>query len=380
MLKSALAFFKTGGWLFALLSIAIILNHRQGYITLLGVFSAIVFATISVKKRIDVCALIILAYTFFYIVISSFNGFSYSVSTLFIYAVTPFFFYQYGNSIVTRFKEENYIIIAWLIIVTCYCLDIFLVTISNIIETGQVISPDRMFSFDAKGESILSATGVGLPMDIGMIGLPMFLITKNRPIRYSFLILFLLSLITTFSLLNRTGIVVAFLCFIIVIGYRSRKNISSLIVSLIVVSVLVSILIYADIINNELIAYYNERNKDLATMGTRTERWAVAIGNLFTHPLGWADNGQVYYVHNMWLDVARISGIVPFVLLSCMAVSSFRMAFRLVRIFGNNLSYMLLGLNVCFFSSCFVEPIYGGTHLLLYFMLWGTERELCRNN
>lgn len=380
MIKNIVAYLKKGGFLFLLLCIALILNHRMNYITLVGLFSILVFVSITIKTNIDKGALIIIAYTIFYILFSSFNGFSYSLSTLVLYAIAPFTFYQFGFNMVKRYSNENYIIMAWLIIIFCYCIDIFIITLQNYIETGMLINPKREFMFSDNSSSQLSATLAGLPMDIGMIGLPMCFIVKNNYMRFSFLLLFVLSLFTTFSLLNRTGLVVALLCFIIVIGYRSRHDIKVLMPSLLGVGVIFGLLLYFDIINTELIDFYSERNEDLSTMGSRTERWSTALGYLFTRPFGWAGHGQIYYVHNMWLDVARISGIIPFSLLAYIAYDSFRKAFRLVRRYESPLAYMILGLNVCFFASCFVEPIYGGTHMMLYCMLWGTSTKLLTNN
>jgi len=381
MIKNIVTYLKKGGFLFLILCVSLILNHRMNYITIIGVFTILVLGTITLKTKIDKGMLIIIAYSVLYICISSLNGFSYSVSTLVLYAVAPFIFYQFGLHLVECFKNDNHIMIAWFIIVLCYCLDVFSVTYRDFIETGMLINPKREFVFSDDVSSYqLSATLVGLPMDIGMIGLPMFVLVKNNCLRLGFLLLFISSLLTTFSLLNRTGIAVALLCFTIVIGYRSRNNLKMLMSSLFGVGVVIGLLIYLGLINTELMEYYSERNEDLSTMGTRTERWTTALGYLFTCPFGWASNGQTYYVHNMWLDVARISGIIPFILLAYIAYDSFRKAFSLVRKYESSLAYMILGLNVCFFASCFVEPIYGGTHMMLYCMLWGTSTKLLTNN
>lgn len=379
-MNNILIYLKKVGFLFPLLCCALILNHRMGYITLIGLFCLLVFATITIRTKVDKGALIIIAYTVLYILFSSLNGFSYSASTLVLYAIAPVIFYQFGLDLVKRLNNENHIMVAWLIIVLCYCIDVFSVALQNFIETGQIINSNREFMFSDDNTSLLSATGVGLPMAIGMIGLPMFILVKNKYLRLSFLVLFILSLLTTFSLLNRTGIVVALLCFIFIIGYRSRNNLKVLISSIFGVGIIIGLLIYFGVINIELIELYGQRNEDLSTMGTRTERWSTALGYLFTHPFGWAINGQTYYVHNMWLDVARVSGIIPFLLLAYFAFDSFRNAFHLINKNDSSLAYMILGLNICFFASCFVEPIYGGTHVMLYCMLWGTSTKLLTTN
>ena len=215
-------------------------------------------------------------------------------------------------------------------------------------------------------------------MGIGMIGLPMFFIVKKIGLKISFLSLFILSILVTFSLLNRTGIAVGGLCFLAVIGYRYRKNGKLLFLSFFSVISIVCILIYTGLISSDLLNAYDERNVDLATAGSRTTRWGNAIIYLFTHPFGWND-GSTYYVHNMWLDVARISGTIPFIILVYIAYDCFLKAFKLIKRYNNSLSYMMLGLNVCFFATCFVEPITGSTHFMLYCMLWGTESALLKN-
>lgn len=377
-MKNIINYFKQGGILFLILCIALILNHRFGYITIIGCFSILVFGLVALKSKMDKGAWVILLYLLFYILFSYFSGFTYSLSTLVLCAIAPFIFYQYGGKIVKDYKTENNILIAWLLIVFCYSIDIFYISIDNILTTGQLINPNRTFSFTDDDSGSTAATLVGLHMAIGMVGLPMAIIVKNKIAKIAFFSLFLLSLIVTFSLLNRTGIVVAILCFIIVIGCRSRKNLKIFISSIFIFSIVIAILFYTNIISTDLISFYEERNVDAGTMGDRSYRWTDAIQNLFIHPFGWAD-GSTYFVHNMWLDVARISGIIPFALLVYMAYDSFMKAFRLIKYHDNSLSYMMLGLNVCFFASCFVEPIYGGTHFMLYCMLWGTESALLKN-
>lgn len=375
-MKTISKFLKSGGLLFVLLCVSVLMNHRQGYITLIGIFSILVICSITLRNKIDVGSITILYYVITYILFSSLNRFYYSPSTLVLYAIAPFTFYQFGAQIPKLFRSENAILTTWLIIIFCYSLDIFGVTIANIIDRGQITNASRTFSLDEGGMSILSATLVGLPMNIAMVGLPMFILIKNRILKFGYLIVFLLALLTTFSLLNRTGIVVAILCFVVVIGYRSRKNLSILLSATIGIGVIILLLFYFDVINTELLDLYNERNEDLSTMGTRTERWSIAFPNLLKHPFGWAPNGEIYYVHNMWLDIARISGIFPFIILVYMAVDSFRKAYSLIKYKETELSYLLFGLNICFFSSCFLEPIYGGTHFMLYCLLWGVENTL----
>ena len=377
MISSVINFLKKGGLLFVLLLFMMIINHRTGYITLVTFFSLIVFATITIKKSPDKYSILIIIFEFMLFTISRINGHTYDISSMVIAFVAPVFFYQFGYYLSNRYKTDNNIIIAWLAIITCYCIDIFIISTNNIITTGTIIGDVRNLSFEGTGYS-LAATLVGLHMDIGMIGLPMSIIDKKSSLRIVFFTLFFLSLLTTIHLLNRTGLIIAIMVLFILIGYKSRKNPKIIIISTIGILMAYAILTYFGIISNDLISLYAERNENIATMGNRSGLWEEAIGNILIHPLGWSD-GSTYYVHNMWLDVARMSGIIPFIILLYLTLDTFKKSYKLLKRNETTIAYFILGLNICFFASCFVEPIYGGTHVNLYFMLMGTVNYLVKN-
>ena len=379
MIKEVASYLYKGGFSFLMLCLALVLNHRTGYITLIGIFSIIVFFSYTVREKIDKGGLVILLYTTVYILFSFLNGFPYTFSTLILYAVAPFIFYQYGKIIVRNFSSETFIITSLLLIVFCYCVDIYYTLLQGIIESGQLLGFNRKFSLSGDSENMLSATLVGLSMNIGMIGLPMTILIKNKILKLSFFSLFIMSIITTFSLLNRTGIAVALFCFFGIMSYKSRFNLRYIVYSFIFIVLIVLGLSYLEILNTDLLEIYAERNNDISTMGSRTDRWSEALKSLLVSPAGWESSGKVYYVHNMWLDIARISGIIPFSLLVYMAFDCFMKAFKIIKINESNLGYMLLGLNICFFLSCFVEPIFGGTHFMLYCLVWGVECAVLRN-
>lgn len=361
---------------FILLFVAIILNHRNGYITFIGLLSFFIFFEILLKRIcLDLISILLLVYSFLYLLFSHLNGIQYDISILVLYGLGPFLFYEYGVKATKIWEKENERLLFWLIIIACYGIDIFSTIIRDIFETGEIINPSRIFNFKDSGEMMLSATQVGLSADIGMIGLPMFFILKKTKIRYFYLILFLLSILTTVHLLNRTGLIISILCTLGVLCiYYRKKPIGIIKIVLLMLAILV-ILYCSGIVSQEVFGYYAERNVDLSTMGSRTVRWKLAISNLFSHPYGWS-NGDVYYVHNMWLDIARLSGLIPFGLLIFFTIRSFYKVFKLLKYTNDSVAYLMLGLNLCFFLSCFVEPIFGGTHLMLYAMLWGFEESI----
>ena len=381
MLKSIYKYFKQGGLAFVFLCLALLINHRTGYISAIGVFMIAYGCTMMRKTRFDNKSFAIVAYCILYLIVSSMNGIPYQFHTLILYGICPIVFYQYGKDVARRWNSENQHLIFWLIIVLCYCIDIFIICGNNIVSTGEFISLRRVFSFDENDVEGVSATLIGLSMDIGMIGLPMTFIVKDKKVKIAFFVLFLASLLVTLHLLNRTGLAVMALCAVSLVAYRARKDKRVLFISIAAILCMVCVLRYLDILNDNLIEYYTVRNNDLSTMGDRTSRWTTAVTNLLVYPFGWINYENhigEFYVHNMWLDVARISGIVPFILLSYLACSSFISSFRYVRRTESQLSYIMLALNICFFASCFVEPIFGGTHFMLYCLLWGYQETIVR--
>ncbi len=384
MLRSIYNSIKESGFLILFFFITLSLNHSFGYLTLIALFSIMCFFMITIKKRtINKQEALIILFLITYALFSSLNNHTYKSSSVILYFIAPFFFYQFGEYVAHRYKSNNAFVLFWFIVVLLYSFDTFYFSIESIISSGQIIGTDinnRTLEFESAGKSFsMSATNVGLAMDIAMVGLPMLFIENNNKRRLAFAILFLLGLATTLHMINRTGLIIAVLCLLTIIAYRYKKNIFALLFSIFLIFVTLYSLISFEIIDNDIISVYTERNDDLSTAGNRTIRWSEAIIQLPLNPFGWSD-GKAYYIHNMWLDIARIAGLIPFIILVYFSLKSFKDSFTLINKNQNSLSYLLLGLNVCFFMSCFVEPIVAGTHLLLYFMLWGFTSQIKRIN
>ena len=100
---------------------------------------------------------------------------------------------------------------------------------------------------------------------------------------------------------------------------------------------------------------------EVASGGGRTERWAKSFEYLFIHPLGW-NLKEFGYSHNMWLDVLRVSGIIPFVLLIIYSIKSFFQVKRAIAISKENvlLNGQILFYAIAFFLLFMVEPIFEG--------------------
>lgn len=368
---------KKGGFLFILLCIALIINNRIGYITIIGLFLVpVCWKIITSKTRLEGDGIVLILYCLFYIIISAINGFNYSPGSLLLFLVAPPLFYYYGKTIPSFCNNERDFLLVWLIILFCYVIDTFIVGIDSMIVSGERFTTERDLMFYEGQET--SATQVGLALNVCMIGIPIALIIRDKWLKIPYALLTILSLLVVTYLLNRTGLVIFVLCLVSILFFKTINSKTYTIISILLILGVILFLQFSDFADSELYQLYDERNKTEG-LEARSDRWIQHIENLLIYPLGWAKNGNIYYIHNMWLDIARVSGILPFILLCWLTIKYAINAVRDVVRYKTECSYLLLGLNICFFLSCFVEPVYGGTHFMLYCLLWGCQASLEEN-
>lgn len=127
---------------------------------------------------------------------------------------------------------------------------------------------------------------------------------------------------------------------------------------------------YSDYILN----YFSDRldsseNLGLSSAGGRLDRWYNSFISMFSEPFGW-DLGLYGYAHNMFLDVARSSGIFPAFILFYWYLLSFY--YFLKNIVNNKKEVSLvLSLTVIGFGLvAFLEPIFDGFIYLFIFYVF----------
>lgn len=122
--------------------------------------------------------------------------------------------------------------------------------------------------------------------------------------------------------------------------------------------------------DSDLGTYFRDRMDDsqygASTVGGRTERWLDAIESMVQHPGGWSLMGGGY-AHNLWLDVARVSGWMGLFALLMFTVVHLRVAHRCLRSSKQgsapaSLLLAVLALNLLFM----VEPIMDGFLYVFY--------------
>jgi O-antigen ligase len=374
-------FFKQYGWCSLLLPLLLI-NIANGYITALTLFCIGVFVFIGLKgvPNKSVTTIILFSFTYAFFMVLSPVPFSLSDACINMLPFLPL--YIVGSQIVNRSQSPNEIATYLLLVIICYSFVYYWATLNDVLTTGQLVNPFRMYEFQEGAESHYTATHVGTNVAIGFSGLMGFFMTKKKGIlNYSFLFVMLLSLLSTIHLVNRSGVYVFAVVGLIVLLYVFSNKKSVVGVVFLALAAL-AVIRNLDILGGgEVAQIYADRNADYeasaATVGARLPRWISGITDMMSHPFGWwSISNQDYWMHNMWLDIAKRAGIVPLLFLLILTVRSIKNIIKLVKRKKSALNYLLLAMNACFFLSCMIEPIIGGTHLMLYCLVWGVQDRL----
>jgi hypothetical protein len=130
--------------------------------------------------------------------------------------------------------------------------------------------------------------------------------------------------------------------------------------------------------HSELLLFYEDRmdstESGIAQAGGRTERWIGALQSIVTDPMGW-ELERFGYAHNLWLDVARVSGVLALIPLLIFSINSISALLKSIRRLGNSIFIrtMVFSFLLSLILIFFVEPIMEGMYLafLLFCLLVG---------
>ncbi len=377
-------FIKSGPlmWLF-LLSISTSLRSSNIYWVVL--FSVVVLSWLLAipKQKFDGVSLALIAFSIFYSAILCLNGMVSSIFLLISYIISPLAFYIFGKYVVNRFCIKD-LVFAFLVF-TClfFSLDLFRTTIVDISTNGFGNVLRQMATSD---DVEMAATLYGVIASLCLSGVIVFI--KPKEIRdYKWWLLacmVALSLMTVLHLINRTGVVVIVAILVCVLLLYSKGNIFKIIIPIVLCVLLLLLLMKFEVVPSTIFDAYTQRNEvGLDDAGDRSWRWIDALEKLFIYPFGWSNNQATFhaYVHNGWLDIARVAGVIPFLIFTITNIVIFFKTWKLIK---NNLRdffvLVLVAINVAFFLTIFVEPIIEGCclYLYLYCMLWGIEMEMLR--
>lgn len=249
------------------------------------------------------------------------------------------------------------------------------------LKSGGFVQFERSIPMFWNGK-IVSATLMGAYLTFNMC-IPAILISKggklNMPFKITASLIFIVTLLCVFRLGSRTQLVITaatiLFSLLFVIPNQSIKANLKLLVILGLGAVFImnffSFDLEADYLST-LGQRLQEGSDNSGSAGGRTERWAKSLENLFTKPFGWSLN-EFGYSHNMWLDVARYAGIVPFLLLVVFTIRSFFNIRKALKLYPKELllNTTILVYSIALFLIFFVEPIMEGLfNLFVVFCLF----------
>lgn len=376
-MKTINEYFSRIGYLISALLIVYLLNpFNKGF--LFG-YSLIAFLYIFKKKNItsnlDGDFVLLLVFSLIYATFYTLDPAA-GVQFIFIYALFPSGFYLLGKYLVQVNNAPKSIFLILLVLSGIFSISAIISVIINLRE-GGFTQIDRTIPMFWDGAPI-SATLMGSFLTLNMC-IPAILISsykKNKLIvNLSAIVLFLFSLTCVIRLGSRTQLVIFFFTCIISLFYifpkQSRKENTMLLVILSIIVVIILNNVSFDLKEDWLTTFAGRMEGgtgEIASGGGRTERWVKSFEYLFSHPLGW-DEKEFGFSHNMWLDVLRAGGVIPFVLLTIYSIKSFFQIKKTIRLKPENLflNNQFLIYAIAFLLIFMVEPIFDGVFPLFTF-------------
>lgn len=345
------------------------------------VFCVVAAVYVPVLKYKDATAVWILLFSIIYLLIVILEVPRTPYSLLLSYLFAPVIFYLFGRYVITCYDSVSQIITFLVLSVAIFGSMTYYYTLVDMQKVG-LVNISRVFEAD---NNALAATLYGLSVSLGFTGITIFFSNKSIGKFNSFLLLICLvmSILTVVHLVNRTGLAVLAGCFVACLAYYF-KNKKGKIFSSIIIGTIVIYLFTNSLIDDKIINAYISRDEGIQSVagaGGRSFRWLDAIQKLWFYPTGWYNDVFTYraYAHNLWLDIARVSGVFAFSCFMIVTVRALKNLFALVRkTKPNALVLLIVILNTAFFLSSFVEPVIEGfpLYFYLYLMLWGIQKQV----
>lgn len=362
----------------------IITSLWSNNIYLLFGFSFLCWLFVPQKKWWDRIAVAILLFSLFYGLMVIINGRNSSYFVLLSYIISPVAFYRFGRLLMDIYKDDLSRQKFLMFSVLLYLLNIYILTLRDIAMVG-FINETRILLGDI--DSKVSATMYGAMLSIGIACIAtVFIKMQNSWVKLCYLVITILSLLCVIHLVNRTGLIIFVTCIVVMFFILIKRNVFRTLCILMALVVLAYIIINMGIIDQSIIDAYIQREDSLTTnsaeLGGRKNIWMFALNDLYNNPLGW-NSSEYKYVHNLWLDIARVGGLfslIPFMFATLLSVKNlFRLSFK------NRLSQtdiIIISITVSMFMTSFVEPIIDASILLLciLMMFWGITTSLSKEN
>ncbi|MDC0827347.1 hypothetical protein [Faecalitalea cylindroides] len=283
------------------------------------------------------------------------------------FLITPLLVYSFGWTLIELRggKDVDFIKRIIFAMLIGFGVHAFLNYISNIGVTRWLLT-------DFFTGSIQAATGSGVlnTMIFSLLAYLLF-IEKDKKIKILGLVLEIVACIYSFQLGGRTQLIILGLVFVIIFFFYlfekkgfvpTFKTIMRLAILVILVYIVYQLDIFSiktSIESSNLLLRLEQGGLE-ASDQYRINSVLNGLLSLINHPFGGQET--VFYFHNMWLDVGRVSGVFPFLFLLLYSVLA---TYHVLMIFLNKnynitIRYLFLSLYLGIQINFFTEPIMEG--------------------
>lgn len=285
--------------------------------------------------------------------------------------VSPVIVYAAAKVLTSKnYSPSAFVFLLFIISVSFSIIPI--ISILKQISDNSFLVGSRNMNLIWNEDLVVSATGLGSYFTFSMASFALIFSYRKSKIEkfisFGIFIHFLISLACVLRLGSRTQLFISFVCVGVIIlkNFKYYKQINRMII---VVGLIFSIGLISQFISNneEILFFFSDRmdsdENGFATAGGRIGRWTGSIGSLFTDPFGWP-LARYGYAHNLWLDVARVGGLIPFLIL---VIFSFLLTLFFLKSIYFKLPSFLRDYFIVFWVSIsvvfMVEPILDGMYL-----------------
>lgn len=353
-------------------------SYTRDSLYALVIFSGIAWLIVPSKKYWNSLTTLLLLFSIMYSAVMWING---NVGSLFnqvVYLISPVIFFRLGYLFMDIFKSDRSREYFFLLVAIFFLAPIIYQTLVDIKLVG-IVNPTRHLLSELSNTGMMSATLYGLMSSVGIGGVAtLFVKCSNLKIKIGYLIIATLSLLIVVHLVNRTGIVLLLVCLIISFILSTKMKISKIVPVALIFVLLLVMMFGLDVVNNEVINAYEYRalnSESSESAGGRTELWINSLGYMFMYPFGW---GTEHYSHNLWLDIARVSGLFAFVPFLCLTLVYVNKLLSLAKKVDKSYIIIVITMNTSMILASSVEPVIDAS--ILYFsilmMMWGIVSKL----
>lgn len=366
-------------FIFLILCIGMLPIWLKGY----ACYILILLAPLLLKTQYNVWSILILIFSCLYTfsVLNSDAGLT--PSSFIFYCFYPIIIFQTGIYVSHNIKYSQTCFLLIVCMSVCLAIPAIIINISDFKDTGEIVNISRSIEFDK--ESSRAATGYGMMLSImcGCLG-TILLQTKtkfDKSLKIFIIVISFLALFGTIHLLNRTAIVLSVISLIVacVLPPFKTKHIAYMVI---VISLMTAIymLFFRDsgdtIMILESYADRDQGSGSNATLGGRTEIYALSIEQMFSQPFGnpnGLENSRYSHAHNIILDGGLRSGIIGFVILLLIFIEFIKLSEKFFfknRQFTDFEKKTLILINITVVLQCMVEPVIEGLPQYFWFFLF----------